>query len=204
MNNFDFKNALAHLKKDKVLSALIQNHPLSEREYHDDVYEGLIGSILSQQLSVKAAATIKKRFYASFPDNYPDAEIILQREIPELRSFGLSNQKSGYVRNVAQFFIDNNLLDSVWHELEDEEIIKLLTQIKGVGKWTVQMILMFRLSRPDIFPIDDLGIQNAMKANYNLDLEKKALKIEMESIAKSWSPFRTIASLYLWESLNNT
>jgi DNA-3-methyladenine glycosylase II len=196
--NYNFDKAIIHLSKDKSLKSLVDNISLPERNPSIDVYAGLIRSIVSQQLSVKAASTIHGRFLGLFENAYPDASILQNIDSTQLRSVGLSGQKASYVKNVAQFFTENNLFDKDWNLDTDDEIIDLLTQIKGVGKWTVQMILMFVLSREDIFPVLDLGIQHGIKEVYGLSEEKKELYAKMEEIAAPWKPYRSIACLYLW------
>ena len=162
------------------------------------MYAGLIRSIVSQQLSVKAASTIHNRFLNLFKDGYPSANELQKLEFEKLRGVGLSGQKTNYVRNVAVFFTENDLFEKDWTSDTDHEIIALLTQIKGVGKWTVQMILMFVLSREDVFPVLDLGIQQGIIEVYGLTEEKKELHAKMEEIAKPWKPYRSVACLYLW------
>lgn len=196
--DFNFDKALQHLSKDKSLKSLIENISLPARSPSKDVYAGLIRSIVSQQLSVKAASTIHGRFLNLFEDGYPNAMELQELEFSQLRAVGLSGQKTNYVKNVAQFFTENDLFEKDWTLDEDHEIIALLTQIKGVGRWTVQMILMFVLSREDIFPVLDLGIQQGIKEVYGLTEEKKELHAKMEKIAESWKPFRSVACLYLW------
>lgn len=164
-----------------------------------DVYFDLLESIVSQQLSVKAAATIHGRFVGLFEDGLPHPEKLLALDVPTLRAVGLSNQKAGYMLNVANFFVTEKLHGVDWSTMTDEEIIKRLTAIKGVGRWTVEMILMFTLNRPDILPVDDLGIQNAIKRLYELEETGKALRIRMVEIAEPWRPYRTHACRYLWK-----
>jgi DNA-3-methyladenine glycosylase II len=163
-----------------------------------DVYSDLLDSIVSQQLSVKAAGTIFARFLDLFPNRYPAPEWVLTLEHDQLRAVGLSGQKANYIKNTAQFFLDNQLIEKDWTTVSDEEIIKQLTTIKGVGKWTVQMILMFTLQREDILPVDDLGIQQGMTRLYNMDASAKNFKKEMEMLAEPWRPYRSIASRYIW------
>lgn len=198
MKEFNFDVAVQHLSKDEILKNAIDSIVLPKRNPSSDVYAGLIKSIVSQQLSVKAADTIHTRFLALFEDNYPQASLLVGFEDIELRSVGLSSQKSKYVKNVAIFFQENDLFDKDWSEETDEQIISLLTKIKGVGKWTVEMILMFVLSREDVFPVLDLGIQQGIKQLYGIEGEKKELFAKMEAVAKSWKPYRSIACLYLW------
>ncbi len=198
MEGFSFDIAIKHLSKDKVLKTAINAIVLPERNPSKDVYAGLIRSIVSQQLSVKAAATIHGRFLNLFELQYPDADLLLALEDSQLRSAGLSGQKTKYVKNVACFFQERNLFDKDWSEESDEAIIALLTEIKGVGQWTVEMILMFVLSREDILPVLDLGIQHGIKQLYGITEEKKELYAKMEEIARPWRPYRSIACLYLW------
>lgn len=165
-----------------------------------DVYLYLLRSIASQQLSIKVVRVIWRRFSELFVDGYPDVEHLLMLENSELRTVGLSNSKVQYIQNVAQFSVENDISFEYLNEMKDEEIISYLTQIKGVGRWTVQMILMFPMDRPNVFPVDDLGIQTRMKHWYNINLEKKALKSKLLDIAESWSPYKTLACKYIWES----
>ena len=116
-----------------------------------------------------------------------------------LRAVGLSRQKAAYVKNVADFFIEHNLMDKDWTKESDEAILSLLTQIKGVGQWTVEMILMFTLHRPDILPLDDLVIRNSMIGLYGVEAKGRALKKRLLEIAEPWRPYRTWASRYLWQ-----
>jgi len=198
MNGFDFEKAVQHLSNDATLKKVIYTIELPKRNPSKDVYEGLIRSIVSQQLSVKAAETIYRRFLGLFQSEYPDSNELLSLTDESLRSVGLSGQKMDYVRNVATFFDEHQLYSLDWSLHSDQEIVDLLTQIKGVGKWTVQMILMFVLSREDVLPVLDLGIQQGMKQLYNIKAEKKILYRKMEEIATPWRPYRSIACLYLW------
>jgi DNA-3-methyladenine glycosylase II len=190
---------LEHLSQDPALQSIIEQIEMPEQSPTErDVYWALLESITSQQLSVKAADTIFKRFLALFPDQYPSPELLIVLEIEQMRAVGLSQQKSSYLKNVAQFALDKGLDWQTLQTKTDSEVIDYLTVIKGVGKWTVEMILMFTLHRPDVFPIDDLGIQNAMVKLYNLSSSGKELKKDMLKIAENWSPYRTLACRYLW------
>jgi len=133
-----------------------------------------------------------------FNDEYPQPERLIQLDIATLRSVGLSNSKANYLKNVAYFTIKNELSFNYLIEKSDEEIIEYLTKIKGVGRWTAQMILMFPLDRLDVFPVDDLGIQTRMKEIYQITEEKKDLKIKLLEIAENWKPYRSLACKYLW------
>ena len=190
--------------KDKVLAKAINSVENEIKPSPDiDVYYSLLNSIVSQQLSVKEAKVIWRRFVELFEDQYPKAEQVLLTNDDELRGIGLSRQKTKYINNVAQFSLENDISFDYLSEMEDEEIITYLTQIVGIGKWTVQMILMFPMDRPNVFPVDDLGIQNNMKAWYGIKLEKKEMKEKLTKIAKKWEPYRTLACKYLWASGGN-
>jgi len=194
------REILDHLKKDEVLyEAILKLNKEVKPDLNIDIYHSLLGSIVSQQLSTKVVRIIWNRFTDLFIDGYPDAESLLAKDHHVLRSIGLSNNKARYVKNVAEFKLANDMSFDYLQSFADEEIIAYLTQIKGVGKWTVQMILMFPMDRPNVFPVDDLGIQNVMKTLYQIELEKNELKLRMTEIAKLWDPYRTIASKYLWE-----
>lgn len=198
------EEAVNHFQKaDPKIAELIKNLPPIERNPEPDFYYTLLRSVVGQQLSVKAAATIFNRFLELFPGKYPNPEEVLLLLDEQLRGVGLSGQKTSYVRAVAEFKKSGKLEPEVISHLEDEELIKHLTHIKGVGRWTAEMLLMFALERPDVFPADDLGIQNAMKKRYGLTTEKKELRKQMFEIAETWKPYRTIASKYLWKSLDN-
>lgn len=194
---------MAVLEKDPVMAAIVQQGQPLKSSKSEDLYYKLLSSIVSQQLSTKVAAVIFRRFTALFPDEYPQPQLVLEAPDEALRGVGLSFQKIGYVRNVAAFAVAGNLSHATIDAMESEDLIKHLTQIKGVGRWTVEMLLMFALERPDVFPVDDLGIQNAMKRHYGLEETGKALKLRMQEIAENWRPYRTIASKYLWQSLDN-
>ncbi|MCC6726687.1 MAG: DNA-3-methyladenine glycosylase 2 family protein [Saprospiraceae bacterium] len=188
-----------HLSNDPVLKPLIDRIPFRELSVNSQgVYLDLLGSIISQQLSVKVAAVIEKRFLALFPDEMPLPHLLLEKDIPTLRSAGLSQQKATYLQNVADFFQKENLVDKDWSGMDNDEIIRYLTQIKGVGKWTVEMILMFSLSRPDVLPLDDLGIRQGIASLYNITETGKAMLHRMTEIATTWQPYRSYACLYLW------
>lgn len=188
-----------HLGKDPILEPLIATVQLKERSSQNSVYEALLRAINFQQLSGKAASTIHQRFLSLFEDHYPDPYRLQELEVAALRAVGLSRQKATYVKNVADFFIEQDLLKKDWSNDTDESIIKLLTQIKGVGQWTVEMILMFTLHRPDVLPLDDLVIRNSMIGLYGVEGKGKVLKSKLLKIAEPWRPYRTWASRYLWQ-----
>lgn len=190
---------LPHLQKDKKLAKILIE-PLPTLQMRQNVPLRLMASIMSQQLSTKVAKVIYKRFLEIYKGEEPKPKQVLETSFDTLRSIGLSNAKVNYVQNVARFCIENDITDEKLASLDNEEIITLLTQIKGVGKWTVEMLLMFTLGREDVFAIDDLGIQQAMIKVYKMPTEdKKALKEKMLKISGKWSPYRTYACLHLWQ-----
>ena len=194
-------NIKNHLSKDPVMKKLIQSVNPKVNESTGDVYQDLLSSIISQQISVKVARVIYARFLDLFDGITPDAHTLLDADYEVLRSVGLSNQKATYMQNIARFWIDSELQNQDWTQLSDQEIIDLLTQIKGVGEWTVQMILMFSLEREDIMPVSDLIIQLSMIKHYGIEADKKRdLYHEMRSIADQWSPYRSYACRYLWRA----
>lgn len=188
-------------QKDPIMKQIIASASLEIKPTPSiDVYLDLLNSIVSQQLSTKVAKVIWNRFLDLFPDAYPHANQVLAFDISKLRSVGLSNSKANYIQNVALFSQEKAMDFDHLNKFSDEEIIAELTQIKGVGKWTVQMILMFSMDRPNVFPVDDLGIQTNMKKWYGIDLEKKELKIKLLQISEQWAPYKTLASKYIWQS----
>ena len=191
--------AIQHLQKDKKLKSIIKDQELPLLYFHQNICLRLCASIMSQQLSTKVAEVIFKRFLNLYGNLEPTPKQILETPPEVLRSIGLSNAKVQYVLNVAQFATDNHLTDTRLLQMSNEEIIELLTQIKGVGKWTVEMLLMFTLGREDVFAVDDYGLQVAMKKLYKLDdSNKKVFKQQLTQIAEKWSPYRTYACLFLW------
>jgi len=192
------QKALQHLRRDKVLKRVIDKvGPINTRK-NNDLYFMLLKAIVSQQLSVKAADTIWNRFLDLFNGRYPQPEHLLRLNDDRLRSAGLSFQKAGYLKNIASFAINQTLDYSQLRKKNDEQLIEYLVQIKGVGRWTVEMVMMFGLGRPNVFPKDDLGIQNGIKNLYGVQAEKKELYRRMEAIAENWQPYRTLACRYLW------
>ncbi|WP_288097266.1 DNA-3-methyladenine glycosylase 2 family protein, partial [Hydrotalea sp.] len=174
---------LQHLQKDKKLAAAIRHHTPFCLQPRKQVYLQLCNAIIGQQLSVKVASVIKNRFLALYP-SIPTPTDIVHTPYEQLRSIGLSHAKANYVRNVAQFALAPGMEHKQLKKMEDEEVIQYLTQIKGVGRWTVEMLLMFTLGREDVFPVDDLGIQQSMQAIYLLpEMDKKAQRVKMEKIA---------------------
>jgi DNA-3-methyladenine glycosylase II len=167
----------------------------------DDAYGTLVRAICGQQLSTKAAATIYGRVTDLYGGRTPTPQEILETDPQQLRAVGLSNAKAAYLRDLAEHIVDGELPVDDLAELPDTTVYELLSAVKGLGRWTIDMFLMFHLGRPDVLPVGDLGIRKAIQIHYGLkDLPKPA---EMERIAEAWRPHRTLASLYLWESLDN-
>ena len=190
---------IIHLSKDKKLHKIILQQEKYLLEKRNHVHLHICASIISQQLSTKVAAVIYARFLALFSKKNPGPKDIVSMPFDQLRSIGLSNAKTNYVLNVCNFFIENNINDARLHKMEDEELIEFLTQIKGVGRWTAEMILMFTLGREDVFAVDDLGIQQSICKLYKIDAaDKKTMKLQMLKISAKWSPYRTYACRYLW------
>jgi DNA-3-methyladenine glycosylase II len=195
---------IAHLSKDKRMAKLINGNEPFELKFHKNICLRLCASIMSQQLSTKVAKVIYHRFLELYGGEEPTPEQIVVTPFEKLRAIGLSNAKTQYVLNVAQFAIDHQLTDKKLKKMSNEEIIELLTQIKGVGRWTVEMLLMFTLGREDLFSADDYGIQTAMKKLYKLDdSNKKEFREKMLKISQKWAPYRTYACLHLWHWKDN-
>ncbi len=191
---------IGHLSKDKKLALVLQSVTPYVLKKRKNVCLRLCASIMSQQLSVKVADIIFKRFLKLYDGKEPTPQQIADTPFDTLRAIGLSNAKTDYVHNVANYFIQHKIKDGQLYKMSNEEVMDLLLPIKGVGKWTVQMLLMFTLGHEDVFPVDDLGIQQAMALIYKIDLsDKKASRIRMEQIATKWAPYRTYASFYLWK-----
>lgn len=194
----------AHLSKDKKLLPLLKTIQPRKLRKHKNVCLRLCASIMSQQLSTKVADVIYKRFLELYGGKEPTPQQIMATPHEVLRGIGLSNAKANYVHNVAAFIAEHKITDKQLDKMGDQEIIDLLTQIKGVGRWTVEMLLMFTLGREDVFAIDDLGIQQGMAKIYGLDMaDKKALKEQMLKISAKWSPYRTWGCVFMWDSKDN-
>lgn len=187
-----------HLAKDPVMAKIMNSVKLDKIPPAPNVFNALLSSITSQQLSTKVAAVIFDRVKGLYGNKVITPKMILSTSHDTLRSVGLSNQKANYFFNIAEYFNTPGNKRIKWDKYSDQEIINKLTSIKGVGEWTVQMILMFTLDRKDVLPIKDLGIQLSMKQFYGIKAEKKKLYNKMEKVAQPWSPYRTMACRYLW------
>jgi len=190
---------IKHLSGDKKLKSLIKQHGEFILRKRKNICLRLCAHIMSQQLSTKVADIIYKRFLNLFDGKPPIPEQILSVKHETLRSIGLSNAKAGYIHNITRFAVENGIDERKLHNLSNDEIISYLTQIKGVGRWTVEMLLMFTLARPDVFALDDYGIQIAMQKLYGIKKnDRKKMKEKMLMISEKWKPYRTYACLHLW------
>jgi len=167
-----------------------------------DAYGVLLRAIVGQQLSAKAAATIFDRVLALYDGKMPSAAQLLDTDDEALRGAGLSGRKVEYLKDLASHVVDGELEVERLGDLTDDKVIEEITAVRGLGVWTAHMFLIFHLEREDVLPVGDLGVRNAIKAEYGLDEVPDAE--EMERMAEPWRPHRTLASLYLWESLSNT
>jgi len=194
---YDAEAARRHLmRSDPVMRAIVRKVGPLAIEARGLPYQSLTRAILYQQLAGPAAAAIERRFLALYGGRIPKPAQLAMATDEELRVAGISRQKAGYLRSIGEHFANGHLSDRKLMRMQDEEIIEAVTQIKGVGRWTADMLLMFCIGRPDVLPVDDLGIQNAMKVAYGLDSLPKAE--EMLEIAEAWRPYRSAGSWYLW------
>ena len=204
MTPSDYAKARRVLQRsDKVMAGLIKTHgecglAAAQREDH---FSALVRAITNQQLSTKAAATIYRRLTELMPDGTPTPDGFAAVSDEQLRGAGYSRQKIGYLRDLARLVQEHQLdLDTI-AALEDEEVIIQLTRVKGIGRWSAEMFLMFRLHRPDVFPVGDLGIVNAIHRQYRL--RKRPTLEKMRKLGENWRPYRSVACWYLWRSLDN-
>lgn len=189
---------------DDVLAPIIAESGLAHIQPHTNYYWELVDSIISQQLSVKAAATIERRFQALFDNEYPEPLQILNKSIDDLRSVGLSRAKATYIRDLARHVVDGRVQFDMLDVLSNDGIIATLTDIKGVGEWTVHMFLIFCMGRLDVLPVGDLGIRNGIRTLYGFDELPKAEQIRALALRNQWHPYESVASWYVWRSLDNT
>ncbi len=185
-------------ERDEVMGALVGRFQGLAMGSRGDAFSTLARSIVGQQISVKAAQSVWDRVHARFDGVAPHA--LARCRIPTLRACGLSGQKAGYMQDLARKFLDGTLDANRWHAMEDEVLILELTQVKGIGRWTAEMFLMFYLARPDVLPVGDLGLQKAMRINYNRGRPLSPKR--MQKIGAAWSPWRSVATWYMWRSLD--
>jgi DNA-3-methyladenine glycosylase II len=190
------KRALA--RRDRVLAQIIRDHPSIALETRGKPFFTLARSIVGQQISVKAAASIWTRLVALAPRMLPQQ--ILDAGYPRLVACGLSGRKAEYVADLARHFVDRSLHVAEWAEMEDEAVIAELVQVRGIGRWTAEMFLIFGMLRPDVLPLDDLGLQRAIRHNYFGG--RPVTPRTMQRVADAWAPWRSVATWYLWRSLD--
>lgn len=183
---------------DPILDKAIHKIELPQLTKTKDVYLDMLEVIISQQLAGNVARVIYNRFLDLFENRYPKPKLLVETDDIKLSSVGLSNAKAKYVKNLAEFALKNDISVKHIESMSDEEIIDFLTQVKGIGKWSVEMILIFSLQRPDVFPYDDLVIKKSVIEIYKINEAGKELIPKMNSIAEIWKPNRSLASRYLW------
>lgn len=195
--------AITHLRTaDPVLSALLEQHPLAEPQTEDQLFHALVSAIVSQQLSGKAAETILRRVEQLVAQGGQlTPELVLATDHEALRGAGLSNAKAHYMRGLAEAVLSGELELERLPELDDEAVIEQLTRVKGIGRWTAEMILLFSLRRPNVLSTGDLGIRNAVMRHYGL--EAPPTPDQLRAIAEPWHPYCSTALLLLWRSLDN-
>ncbi len=186
--------------RDPVLKKLIAQHRSLTVGSRGDAFQTLARAIVGQQISVKAAQSVWDRFVAAHSAVSP--AVIASSTTDTLRSCGLSGQKSGYILDLAAHFDDSRLQPAGWKRLPDETLIAELIRVRGIGRWTAEMFLIFNLARPNVFPVGDLGLQNAIALNYNRG--RKPVPARMHRIGDTWAPWRSVATWYMWRSLEAT
>lgn len=191
--------AAALSARDAALAEIIAAHPSGQLEGRGDPFFTLARAIIGQQVSVKAADTMWQRFETALSQRIHH-EAVLALDEEGMRACGLSRQKISYLKGLAEHFSTQGLDRLHWHEMTDDEVTRRLVAITGIGSWTAEMFLIFCLCRPDVFPIKDIGVQKAIEKHYG---KGKTLTLErMQRITKSWKPWRTVATWYLWRSLD--
>lgn len=200
----NIQTALDHLSdNDPIMAALIDQYPAPSFIAHTNYHQALVESIIGQQLSVKAAAAIRDRFVGVFDDAFPTPKHIIAVDVETYRSIGLSRPKARYIIDLAEHVIDGRLRFDRLDTMPNQDIIDELTTVKGIGVWTVHMFLMFCMARLDVLPVGDLGIRNAVEKNYELEFVDASGAVENVAKHYNWHPYESIASYYLWQSLEN-
>jgi DNA-3-methyladenine glycosylase II len=197
---FYWHDAAVHLSRDPVMRELISRFSTGTLQSRGDPFHTLARSIVGQQISVQSADAVWSRFRATLSILHPDAVLLLEDET--LRACGLSRQKISYLRHLSHFFRDHAITSqNHWEGMVDTAVIAHLTQIKGIGRWSAEMFLMFCLMRPDVYPLDDIGLQRALLLNYGViakPFDRKAATV----LAENWQPYRSVATWYLWRSID--
>jgi DNA-3-methyladenine glycosylase II len=190
-------------QNDTVLAPVIATHGIPDFRPHHNYYEALVGEIISQQLSVKAAASIQRRFRGLFGDTFPSPEVILQKDIEELRTVGLSRAKAAYIRDLADRILAGKVQFEKLDSLTNDEVTAELTAVKGIGEWTTHMFLMFCMGRLDVLAYGDLGIRVGIRELYSLDTVPTPDQIRELADKYHWHPYETVACWYIWASKDN-
>lgn len=190
-------------KADSRLAPIIVRSGICTIEPHTNYYQELVESIISQQLSVKAARSIRQKFTGLFGGEFPSPDQILSKSVEELRSAGLSNAKARYIQDLALHVKNGTVKLDILNTLSNDEIIRELTAVKGIGEWTAHMFLMFCMGRLDVLPYGDLGIKNGIQKLYGLDHLPSPTEVQDIALAHHWAPYQSVASWYIWQSLDN-
>jgi DNA-3-methyladenine glycosylase II len=190
------KRALA--RRDPVMAGIMRAHPKIFLARRGEPFLTLARAIVGQQISVKAAQSVWDRLALCVGEVTPEG--VLAKPRPELRACGLSDRKTEYIADLAQHFADGTIHVHRWPEMDDEKIIAELIQVRGIGRWTAEMFLIFNLLRPDVFPLDDLGLQKGIRVSYFRD--RKVALSTMRKLGERWRPWRSVATWYLWRSLD--
>jgi len=190
------KRALA--RRDALLAQIIRAHPRIALRCRGEPFQTLARSIVGQQISVKAATSVWNRLAAAAPGVTPQTVLGLRRRA--LRGVGLSARKAEYLQDLARHFVNETIQVGRWPDLDDEAVIADLVEVRGIGRWTAEMFLVFNLLRPDVLPVGDLGLQRAVARHY-LGHDGCAKAAEIQAIAENWRPWRSVATWYLWRSL---
>ena len=199
----DYTSARRHLmRRDPVLGTVIKQVGACRLGHGPEQppFVALAYSIASQQLSTKAADTIFGRFCDLFPDRVPDPSKLVTMDADAIRAVGFSRPKAGFLKDLAAHVVEKRLPLESLHALSDEEVFRTLTAVKGIGPWTAEVFLIFRLGRMDVFPADDLGLVKAVQRTYGL--RKRPSRDRLMKIAEPWRPYRSVAAWYLWRSLS--
>ena len=196
--HLDIELALKYLSRDKDLKTLIDHFGVITLKRRRNYFKSLLRSIIHQQLSGKAARTIENRFLELYNGNrYPTPEEVLKTPAEAIQNVGISRMKTEYIRGLAKIIDDGDIRLEKLSELSNDEVGNVLKEVKGIGQWTVDMFLIFSLNRPDVFPLNDLGIQKGLMLL--LGRQKNLSQESMLSHSNKWKPYRTLASLYLWK-----